>query len=83
MNSVIPSDVLGISIRTIEDEQVDLRTLIIQTCEEPLENAHYIVTNDDEGNPALQRFSAWTKSYILVLVNTAHGAYLLKHDRNY
>jgi hypothetical protein len=79
----IPSDVLAIQIRTIEDETVDLRELISQTCEEPIQNCEYIIGKDEEGNNTLTRFSAWTEKHILALLNTAHGAFLLKHDRNY
>lgn len=74
---------LDIVLDTTEDASMTLRELIAQTTDQPIENSYVIVGKDENDDPIINRFSAWTKDYILVLLTTANGYHLLKHERNF
>lgn len=80
---MIPKHVLSIQIKTIDEDTIPLSTLLYYTTKQEIEHAEFVVAFDEEKGDILHRFSAWTKDHILVLIKTAYGDYLLKHDRNF
>lgn len=77
----LPSVISGLKIRTIDDDEIPLWELLDETCKEEPIQVTYTVTQEDD-SPYLQKFSLWTENYIVTLIHTGHGSYLLKHDRN-
>lgn len=78
-----PSYVLSLKIHTFDDEFVKIEDLLKEITDQDIEHSEYIVTFDDIFGDSLQKFTAWTKDHVIVLVKTAHGDYLLKNDRNF
>ena len=73
-------EIMQLKIKTIDGDNRSLDEMIEDICPEFVDKMRVSATPDENGNHFV-RFSGWSENYILVLINTAHGSYLLKHDR--
>lgn len=80
---MIDDNILAMVLDTTDDNEMTLGEMILQATDQPIEKSQVIIGKDENDEDVINRFSAWTRDYILILLLTSVGYHLLKHDRNY
>jgi hypothetical protein len=73
----IPHPILNSKVKDWDYNEVCLRSLIRQECDEDIIEATWRLDGE-----YLASFQAWTENYILILIHNSMGAYLARFDRN-
>ena len=79
----LSDEILGLVVKDWDDQEKTLAQMIGEATSEHILNSRYLVETTEEGEPYLTSFTGWTENYVLVLVCSSLGYFMLKEDRNF